>query len=158
MAEALYCIRSIYSTISLASGRYKQTQLFALSEAIVNLAVSIVLVQYMGLIGIATGTLLGMLTRTVLDMVYLSKDVLERSIFKFLKVLLVNISISACAILICGLAIPFSVTNWGGWIAYAVIASIITVLVALTFYLIFYREILKSIFKRYFGMTPKSKR
>lgn len=99
-----------------------------------------------------------MLTRTVLDMIYLSKNVLERSIFKFLKVLLVNISISACAILICGLAIPFSVTSWGGWIAYAVIVSVITALIALTFYLIFYREILKSISKRYFGMNQKSKR
>lgn len=158
IAEALYCIRCIYSTVSLASGRYKQTQLFAISEAIVNLAVSIVLIQYIGLIGIAIGTFLGMLTRTVLDMIYLSKNVLERSIFKFLKVLLVNISISTCAILICGLAIPFSVTSWGGWIAYAVIVSVITALIALTFYLIFYREILKSIFKRYFGKNQKSKR
>ena len=57
LAELFYCIRSIYSTIILNAGHYKQTQHNAVMEAVTNIVVSLLFLNKMGITGVAVGTL-----------------------------------------------------------------------------------------------------
>ena len=131
-------------TISLNANRYKQTQAGAIAEAAVNVVVSIVLVVKLGLIGVALGTLVAMITRCIFDVVYLSKHLLYRSINKFLNNIVVNISVSIVSIFLCKTLIQYDCISWTSWIVEAVYSSIITVGVAVLFWLVFRKDQLRN--------------
>ena len=89
-AQASYCLRLPYNIMVLAAGHYKQTQWSAITEAVLNVVVSIVLVFKFGLIGVAIGTLVAMLYRTVYFALYLSKHIIFRNIKYFIKQLVID--------------------------------------------------------------------
>ncbi len=84
-AEAIYCIRLPYHAVVLAAGHFKQTKKGAYTEAIINIVLSIILVNFMGILGAAIATFVAMLYRTVQYAVYLSKNILQRDILYLLK-------------------------------------------------------------------------
>lgn len=61
IALFLYCLRLPYRNLVFSAGEFKRTQFGAYSEAIINIVISIILVQQYGLIGVAIGTLMSML-------------------------------------------------------------------------------------------------
>lgn len=65
IAEAFYCIRLPYQSTVYAAGHFKQTRNGAIAEAAINIVLSVVLVYKFGLIGVAIGTLVSMLIRTI---------------------------------------------------------------------------------------------
>lgn len=65
IAEACYCIRLPYQYAVYAAGHFKQTRNGALAEAGLNIVISVILVFHYGLIGVAVGTFVSMLFRTV---------------------------------------------------------------------------------------------
>lgn len=149
LSEAVYCFRCIYSTVSLAKGMYKQTQAFAVFESLVNLIISIILIYHLGLVGVAIGTLCGMGIRMILDMVYAYKKVIDRSLIKAMKLVLVNIVISLTTVFVFKELIDIYVVDWKGWILYALLVGCVTLLTATIFYLIFYRNTLIGIYKSF---------
>lgn len=155
VSEALYCIRCIYSTLYLACGRYRETQFNAMSEAVMNVLVSVVLIQKFGLIGIAFGTLIGMFTRLTLDIRYASRYVLNRPIYKAVKNIGVCFLISAIAVGICWKCFP-PINSWVGWILYATASGIVTVVVAICIHSIFSRDIMISVLKKYIPTKRRS--
>ena len=92
-AQAVYCYRLPYYMLVNAAGHFKQTQRSAIIEAVINVAVSVVLVSFFGLVGVAIGTLAAMTYRTLYLVNYLRKDILYRSFRPFVKHILVD----ACA-------------------------------------------------------------
>ena len=102
-AEAIYCFRCIYSTVSTNANKFKETQKGAILECAVNLGVSLILavIFNLGLVGVAVGTALGALTRYVFEVVFLSKNVICRSVGRAAKMLLVSVSTSALSISVC---------------------------------------------------------
>ena len=90
LAQASYCLRLPYNIMVLAAGHYKQTQWSAIIEAVINVAVSVVLVFHFGLIGVAIGTFAAMAYRTVYLANYLKKNILQRKISHFIKHLAVD--------------------------------------------------------------------
>lgn len=78
LAEMVWSIRLPYSSITLAAGHFKQTQIGAWVESGVNLVISIILVFKLGIIGVAIGTLIAMFIRTIEFMYYTSKNILYR--------------------------------------------------------------------------------
>ena len=147
LAEALYCIRLIYSTITFNANKYKDTQVNAIIECLTNVVLSLVLIWELGLVGIAIGTAVGMMIRTALDVIYLSKNVINRRISKFLKFIIVNVLVSFVSILICKPIVSsiFDGATWGSWIICSVLSGIIVCISALIFYIIFYKNIIKQI-------------
>lgn len=91
LAQAAYCLRLPYNIMVLAAGHYKQTQASAVIEALTNIIISVVLVFKLGLIGVAIGTFVAMMYRTVYLAHYLSKNILCRKIGYFLKHLAVDV-------------------------------------------------------------------
>lgn len=151
VAEATYCFRCIYSTISTNANKYKETQLGAIIECVINLTVSLllVLVAKIGIVGVAIGTLSGMLTRYVFDVVFLSKNVIFRSVFKAIKMLITSICVSGASLVLCNLILDYSCVNTVQlWLLYAVITSIIVASAAFIIYMIFYFDIIKSLIKK----------
>jgi len=90
LAQASYCLRLPYNIMVLAAGHYKQTQWSAIIEAVINVALSVVLVVHFGLIGVAIGTFAAMAYRTVYLANYLKKNILQRKISHFIKHLAVD--------------------------------------------------------------------
>lgn len=84
-AMAVYCIRLPYNQMVMAAGHFKQTQNSAIIEAIINLTISVIVVYKLGLIGVALGTLIAVLYRTVYLASYLSRNILNRNILVFIK-------------------------------------------------------------------------
>ena len=159
-AEAIYCLRCIYSTISTNANKFKETQLGAILECVVNLILSLILTLAcdMGLLGIAIGTLAGMFVRYLAEVLFLSENVINRSVLKAFKSLLVNACIAAVSILICHFALNYDTINsLLNWIIFAIISSFVVVLVAIPVYLIFNNSEMKTICSRIFPKRRKNK-
>lgn len=86
----MYCVRLPYNIVVLAVGHYKQTQRSAIIEACLNLTTAIVLVLKFGLVGVAVGTLVAMIYRTCYLAWYISRNVINRSLWPFVKHLCVD--------------------------------------------------------------------
>ena len=102
-AEFLYCIREPYFNLAQAAGRFKDMKFHAYVEAGINLFFSIVLVNYIGLVGVAVGTLLGNAYRTLYHVLYLEDHILHRSPRIFFKKLFIfgvatALSVATCLI------------------------------------------------------------
>lgn len=159
-AEAIYCFRCIYSTISTNANKFKETQLGAILECVVNLVLSLILTLAcgMGLLGIAIGTLAGMFVRYLAEVLFLSKNVINRSVLKAFKSLLVNACIAAVSILICHFALNYdTISSLSNWIIFAIISSFVVIAVAIPVYLIFNNSEMKTICSRIFPKRRKNK-
>ena len=142
VAQAAYCLRLPYNTMVLAAGHYKQTQASAIIEAVINVVLSVVLVIRFGLVGVAIGTLAAMLYRTLYLVFYLRHFILRRSVYCFVKHLIVDL-LSVAPVL---LAVIFfrelfslSALTYPAWIVLAVKVSLATLVSVLTVNLIAYR-------------------
>jgi peptidoglycan biosynthesis protein MviN/MurJ (putative lipid II flippase) len=137
--------------VSTNANKFKETQLGAILECAVNLVISLILVIVfkLGLLGVAVGTVIGMLTRYVFEVIFLSKNVIHRSALKASKMILASAAIALISVAICSIAFDYSLINSVGmWILYAIITSLIVGTVALILYSIFYKETVKSLIKR----------
>ncbi len=154
VAEVIYCFRCIYSTVSTNANKFRETQLGAILECVVNLVVSLVLVIVFkrGLLGVAIGTVVGMLVRCDFEVIFLSKNVIHRPIGKAVKMFLVSLSVSVISIAFCSFIINYtSIDTLAMWILYAIITALIVGIMALMLYSIFYKEIIKLLIRRLRG-------
>lgn len=151
LAQAAYCYRLPYNIMVLAAGHYKQTQLSAIIEAIINVVTSVVLVFKFGLIGVAIGTFAAMLYRTIYLVWYLKKNILYRQVRHFVKHIIADV---------CGAVILFVVVwifptfyklhhiSYLGWIVLAVKVALSAGLAIIIVNSIFYREKMKRFLLR----------
>lgn len=138
IAEAIYSFRCVYSSVSMGANHYKGTQPGALLECITNLVISVILVFQFGLIGVAIGTAVSMTARYLFEIWYLSHNILYRSPWKSLKILLVSCVMSSLSIIVCRLILTFSITDFIEWTILAIKVSVIVMLIfGLGFSLIF---------------------
>lgn len=79
IAEAFYCIRLPYQAAVYAAGHFRQTRNGAIIEAVMNIGISIILVFHYGLIGVAIGTLVSMLFRTIQYIWYYHRNLLQET-------------------------------------------------------------------------------
>ena len=142
IAEALYCIRLPYQYAIYAAGHFKQTRNGAIAEAIMNIIISIILVFKFGIIGVAYGTLVSMLYRTIQFIWYYhakllqSKDGIKSEIKKYI------ISILEIAlIVIIGYYLPSaSETSYARWIVSSFGIGAIVLCCILVVSLAFFKE------------------
>lgn len=70
LAEYVYCTSLTYNNMIMAAGHIKQTQWISVTEAIINIVLSLILVKWIGIIGVALGTLIAFAFNTVANIVY----------------------------------------------------------------------------------------
>lgn len=150
-AEAIYCFRCIYSTISTNANKFKETQLGAILECATNLVISLllVIVARLGILGVAIGTAVSMFVRYVFEILFLSKNVICRPIINPLKMLFLSMLISSASILICNSVLDYSyIDSASKWVLLAIPTVLITVIVAIIGYTCCYRKLLRRFFSR----------
>lgn len=150
-AEWIYCFRCSYSTISTSANRFKETQLGAVLECVVNLVTSLafVLIFKMGLLGVAVGTVLGMFVRYVFEVIFLSKNVIFRPVYKAAKMLLVSLGVAVISITICRLIVDYDgIASYSEWILAAVETGLITACCAGVSYYCFFGETMRAILRK----------
>ena len=119
IAYAIQVLRTPYKTIVHAAGHFKQTQLSAIIEAILNVTISVVAVFKLGLIGVAIGTIVAMLFRTIHFVWYLSKNILRRSVKFFMRSVIID-ALCVVAILLPSFLTFKECSNYVEWIVYAI--------------------------------------
>lgn len=154
-AQAAYCLRLPYNIMTMAAGHYKQTQISAVIEALLNIIVSVVFVFKMGLVGVAIGTLTAMLYRTCYLAMYLSKNIINRNIRYFVKHCAVDI-LSVSVMLFVTSFLARTAASYAEWIIMAVEAGIICLALTICINMLFYRKDMKN-YIDYF-MRRKAKR
>ena len=155
VTEGLFCIRHPYLTIVQATGNYEATKMGALMEAIVNIIVSIALIQIIGINGVIVGTLVANIMRTTQFAVFSSRYILHRSIKAVVRRLLWLIIDVVIVLLLSFLIInklTFSM-DWVGWLMEAVVVFIIASIVTIMLSLVFYKKDFIRLFDTIIAMT-----
>ena len=143
LAQAMYCIRLPYNIMVLAAGHYKETQLSAIIEMLINIVLSVIFVFKFGIIGVAVGTVCAMLYRTIYFAIYLSKAILYRNIKFFIKQMSIDImSFIICIIL--GNRMVGNITTYISWGFLAVKEAFIIGCVLGIINLLIYKEDMKG--------------
>lgn len=146
IAEFICMTRMPYISLVYAAGHFKQTKKGAWIEAIVNLIVSIVLIKKYGIIGVALGTLVAMIIRTIEFMYYSSKRILDRKItFSFEWIVIIGLE-TVLLIFIDSLIPNSNITNYKDWIILAVKIGLIHAILVLSINGIMFKKYLKEIF------------
>ena len=78
LAKFIEVIKKPFNDLVLAKGDFKQTKLGAYIESISNILISLSLVWYFGLIGVAIGTLISTIIRTTEIIIYANKNILKK--------------------------------------------------------------------------------
>lgn len=150
LAGASYSLRSPYQTMIFSAGHFKQTQRSSYIEAGLNIFVSVILVRRLGLVGIAVGTLVSMAYRTLYLIIYLSKNIIFRSVTIFIKHIFIDI-ITLGGIMGIGVVINlYNIKNLIDWVIVAIILSLSSLILILIINWIFYKDIMLSSVKGLF--------
>lgn len=155
LSEFMWAIRLPYSSITLAAGHFKETKKGAWVEAITNIVLSIILVFKYGIVGVAIGTLIAMLIRTIEFVYHTNKYILNRNIFESVKKIIVII-IEVLLIVFLSKYLPnINVISYLTWMKYALLVGILSVVIVLSINVIIYkkefkemRNIFKNLFKK----------
>lgn len=146
-AQWFYCMRLPYNNVINSAGHYRQTKAGAYIEVVLNLGISISAVFRWGLIGVAVGTATAMMIRTVYMAWYLSKNILFRSLGRFVKDTVLNITFGFALIVVINSLIKIAASNLIVWAIYAIGVSIIAAVAILCFNLALNRRAVMSFAK-----------
>lgn len=140
-SQAIFSFRMPYLTLVQAAGHYKETKIAAYAEAIINLGISIILVNFVGIIGVGLGTLIANLFRTTHYAFYTNKYLVKREGNAIIKRILWIIFNATATILICIFFIEYkAATGWFGWIFCGFFGVLVSGIITLLSSLIIYRE------------------
>lgn len=151
ISQASYCLRLPYNIMVLAAGHYKETQSSAIVEMMINIIFSVILVFKFGLVGVAVGTLVAMLYRTIYFAWYLSHNIIYRNFSFFLKHILTDV---ICAALVVGIVNLFSSFftlqsyTYISWAILGVKVGLVALSLSVTVNMVLYKTDMFEIFKK----------
>lgn len=137
IGEVLNQLRSPANTLVNINGLFKATKNKAILESVINLVVSLLLVNRLGIEGVLIGTICSYVYRTLDFIIYSSRKILNRSSWVSFKIILCNILMSIISILICKNFIYIKADGYFQWIIYAIIISIIVAIIIIVGNIIF---------------------
>jgi len=131
-------LRTPYESVVYAAGHFKQTRNGAIVEAVIQVAISITLINFLGLVGVAIGAICAAVFRTVQYAMYVSKNIVERSTWTAIKKFVLSLTSAGVIVLIVRNLPGMTDINYLAWILYALavfaIALSVTVVTAIAFY------------------------
>ncbi|MBQ3967843.1 MAG: polysaccharide biosynthesis C-terminal domain-containing protein, partial [Lachnospiraceae bacterium] len=148
LAYAVQCFRVPYLSVVGGVGHYKQTKNASILEAVINLGLSVILVNLIGMVGVAIGTLAANLYRTVIFAVYIDNNVIHRGKIVFIKKIMwsfFNILVIVIPLYFITKNINFS--GWLVWILCAAAVFVLSVCEVVVSSLLFYRSDFKDALK-----------
>lgn len=140
VSEYIWAIRLPYSSLTLAAGHFKETRIGAWIECIINIVISVILVNKFGLIGVTFGTIVAMLIRTIEFVYHTNKFILNRSIWNSIIKILLIILETIMIVTICKFLPLLDNTNYINWIINAIIVASVSSLLTIVINFIFYKK------------------
>lgn len=156
-AEYIYCLRLPYINIIQAAGKFKETKISALIEAGLNITISVILVYFFGLIGVAIGTFVAMAYRNISFIIYLKKDVVYLSVKEQAARFALSIILYVINIFVLS-RIEFATGDYLSWGIYAAFITVLCTLITLLGNFIFAKQPLINAFRLLFRKRGKGKR
>lgn len=133
----------------IAAGHFRQTNLASYGEAAINIVSSVILVIRFGLVGVAAGTVIATSFRFIYYALYLSKNIIKRSLIKCVKRQLINM---LSIMLVCFLGIivisKLDMDSFVQWIFGGTVIGIISCAVTLITNIIWYKKDVISILRK----------
>lgn len=154
----LLTIRQPYNELVKAAGHFKQTRRGAFVEAVVNIVLSIILVWNYGLIGVAIGTLVAMLIRTIEFIYHSNRYILEREARNNIKKVIVMIVETIVVIFVVTTLPSPRIISYLDWFLYAFETFIVAVLIVLPANYLLFKADFKDSWKTFKNVTGRSDR
>lgn len=146
-ANLVYCCRDSFRNMIYIAGHIRQTSRDAYIEAAINVILSALLVRRYGLVGVGVGTAVAMVYRMICLVWYVKRNILHRSLLKWVKGLLVFWTAGFLGAALASL-LPIRVYNYISWLLYAVATGTLVCIFVGTAALIFYHKEVKSLLKK----------
>lgn len=146
LSEALYLIKSPHLNLAYSANKFKELTIPAYIEAIINIVISIILVNKLGIVGVAIGTIIAMLYRLIFHINY-TKKIINRNQWIFYRKLLIFVIGTLIGLGICYF-IPQVKYTIASWIIHAIIYSIIFAIIYSIISVLFFKKELEF-FKGY---------
>lgn len=93
LANLVYCLREPFRLLILAAGKFKETNFGAIIEAVINVALSLLLITRFELLGVAIGTFIAIAFRTLYFIFFLRKEIINLRIWEYRKYIIVGTAI-----------------------------------------------------------------
>ena len=139
LANGIRCLRLPYNVMVLAAGHYKQTQHSYIIAATLNLVISVLVVHFWGLIGVAVGTLIAMSYQTIWLAWYTSRHLIDWPLRNVVKHFTVD-AVLFFIIHLIGKLFELSSVSFVSFFALAVKVAAIALIPTIGINLLFYRD------------------
>ena len=146
VAEAINCLVLPYTTLFISANQLKQSRWGSYGEVIINAVVSLLLIRWNPLLGVALGTLAATMFKALFYMVYTSRNILQCStrnvLLRFAGALAVLIAVSIGGM---QLLMQVMIPNYFVWIIAGIAVFAAVSIVVLLFGLAVFPKELKSL-------------
>ena len=156
IAGMFSCFRIPYKTVVDAAGHFKQMRNGALMEAILNITVSVICVNRFGLVGVAVGTLLATVFRSVQYASYMMKSIVPMNFMHFVGHVAVNLITMLSTALLYKAISPFFLLSLSAWVVEAAICVCWSACITVAFDVVFYRSEFVQLIKRFSNIWRKN--
>lgn len=144
VAYGLCCLRNVYNILICSAGHFKQTQISSITEAIINIIVSVVLVMRHGLVGVAIGTLVAVFYQQIYYFIYLHSNIVFESYRTIIKQVFVDILVIVIFVLL-GKYIHISIYSYKDFFFEMIKSVAITIPILIAVNIIFYKSKIRLI-------------
>lgn len=135
-------IRIPLTTFTEAAGLFKETRICAILEAIINICLSLILVQALGMVGLLVGTLMSLIIseflikpRIIFNKVFDKKSTeYYKLCYKFIIILILEI------LLVHYIKLNIVISRLLSWFIYSLIFGLVNVVILLLIYIIIFKQ------------------
>lgn len=145
MGEAINCLILPCFNLPIAANQLKQSQIGAYSEAAINLVSSCILVLWNPLIGVAVGTLVSVVFKSVYYIVYSAKHVLKMKVGRMLRDFFITVAV-LLVVCVAGMLVvsAFAINSYFMWVIAGFCTVAVTGLVSVVVGQFLYPERMKE--------------
>lgn len=145
-SEFVWAIRQPYNSIIKSAGHFKETRISAWVEAGVNVVLSVILVKRYGLVGIAIGTLIAMLVRTIVFVIYANRSIIKANVVHSVKKIIGLLLEIVIIVTVSNFVPTKEYISYNNWLINALFIFLIALFVTVTLNYVLYKEECKIIF------------
>lgn len=143
LVQLLSRSRSISGNLTGISGYAKSVSYISLTEAIINIVMSVILVQFLGIYGVLLATVCALPVKVIYVNYIAEKKVMKRAPWKTLEILGVNYLIFGVTVAL-NCIIELRINSFGFFILFGIVLTIIYVVISICLNLLVNNELLHS--------------
>lgn len=129
VGEFFDLLKTPYQFAIRVAGKFKETKFISVIEAALNIVVSIVLVNFFGIIGVAIGTVVAMFWRYIAYFIYCKKVLINISLFDEARLLFASLTSICLAIVLFLVFKPGYADSYYSWIVQALVVFLLVMVV-----------------------------